>query len=71
MADYIAGIPVEGYVRQLRQAAPRAIDAATTANAAAVYFKYDMDNRWEGAFFICKTYAVKEARDDGWATDWE
>jgi hypothetical protein len=70
-AEHIARLDVDRYVRELRKAARSAASRAQAAGAPAVYFEYDVDNGWKGTFFICRSYAAKEAGDDDWATDWQ
>jgi hypothetical protein len=38
--------------------------------AKAIYFEYDLDNDWQGCFFICQNYNLQSSGDDEWACDW-
>lgn len=33
----------------------------------AIYFEYDLDNDWQGSFFLCPDYNPSSAGDDDWA----
>jgi hypothetical protein len=66
----IAAVALKTYQRRLAKAIGRAVKKASAVKAQAVYFEYDMDNDWQGTFFICIDYSPQELGDDDWAGDW-
>jgi hypothetical protein len=55
-AQQIASVDLGGYEQGLRADISRAYEAAGVHTAAAIYFEYDLDNRWDSAFFMCREY---------------
>jgi hypothetical protein len=70
----ISSISITAYESKLRTGLEKAISKAKEINAKAVYFEYDLDNDWQGKYFICKEYLrLDEVRNncDNWACDYE
>ena len=47
-----------------------AIQIATSEEAKAIYFEYNLDNEWDSQFYICEEYFSLEEEDDDWASEW-
>lgn len=69
-AKRIAAVALESYEKGLSKGLKLALKKARAATAQAVYFEYDLDNDWEGTFFICPQYSPQKLGDDDWAGDW-
>jgi len=71
----IQTVSLSRFQGQLRSGLKRAVKKAAKLGAHAVYFEYDLDNGWDGNFFLCREYvpqAEVEEADQGedWASDW-
>jgi hypothetical protein len=71
----IEAVSLNRYEGQLRSGLKRAANRAAKLGALAVYFEYDLDNGWDGNFFLCREYVPQsgvEDADEGedWASDW-
>lgn len=71
----IDAVSLRGYQSELRTGLERAVKSAREVGAIAIYFEYDLDNDWEGQFFLCGEYVPQlelETADGGedWASDW-
>src|SRR5439155_14380269 len=71
----IGAVSLRRFEGQLRSGLKRAMERACELGAIAIYFEYDLDNDWEGHFFLCAEYvrqAELESADEGedWASDW-
>ncbi|HEF5694800.1 hypothetical protein ACQVWE_01780 [Bacillus cereus] len=69
-AERIKVIDVESYKVSIRVGLDAAVEMATTEEAKAIYFEYDLDNEWTSQFYICEEYAPLEEEDDDWASEW-
>lgn len=69
-AKRIQNINLDLYKGKLKDAFYTSLHIANQNSAAAIYFEYDMDNNWEGTFFICDKYTKLSEEDDDWASDW-
>jgi len=74
-AKEIEVVSLSRYEGQLRSGLKRAVTRAAKLGALAVYFEYDLDNGWDGNFFLCREYVpqagVEEAdQGEDWASDW-
>jgi hypothetical protein len=74
-ATEIEAVSLSRYEGQLRSGLKRAVKRAAKLGALAVYFEYDLDNGWDGNFFLCREYVPQagvEEADEGedWASDW-
>lgn len=69
IAAKIDDIELTEYADELEEGLKRAYEEAEELGALAVYFDYDMDNQWNGAFFLCNEYTPEEEEDDDWAAD--
>ncbi|RIW34300.1 hypothetical protein D3H55_10000 [Bacillus salacetis] len=69
-ANTINQIALNQYEKELRQGLEQSIKIAEKQTARAIYFEYDLDNKWDSAFFICEEYTPLEDEDDDWASDW-
>jgi hypothetical protein len=74
-AKEIEAVSLSRYEGQLRSGLKRAVTRAAKLGALAVYFEYDLDNGWDGNFFLCREYVPQagvEEADEGedWASDW-
>ncbi|MEH7352131.1 hypothetical protein V7150_00940 [Neobacillus drentensis] len=69
-ANKIKQIDLNEYVYELKTGLKESIKIAQEQRAKAIYFEYDLDNKWDSAFFICEEYSPLEDEDDDWASDW-
>lgn len=69
-ANTIKQIDLIQYVKELHTGLEKSLKIAQEQTASAVYFEYDLDNKWDSAFFICEGYNQLEDEDDDWASDW-
>ncbi|MDO3410577.1 hypothetical protein QWJ34_12465 [Saccharibacillus sp. CPCC 101409] len=69
-AEQIRDTDLTRYEGELQAALKKAVSAANKKPAKAIYFEYDMDNLWDGTFFICQEYNPLAEEDDEWACDW-
>lgn len=69
-ASRISRVDLTGYEAALRDGLRGAMIAARVVGAKAIYFEYDLDNRWDSTFFACQGYAPRSAGDDDWACEW-
>ena len=69
-ADRIAKLAFPAYQALLCPLVDRAIKEANDCKAQAIYFEYDLDNDWDGGFFLCGQYNPESANDEDWACDW-
>lgn len=71
-AHRIASVDLVGYREALCQGLSQSLTRAQVLSARAVYFEYDLDNDWQGSFFIHATYRREISRgDERWAPDWD
>lgn len=68
VARSIADVDLSEYMEELEEGLKRAYEEAEDIEAAAVYFEYEMENHWNGAFYICSEYSPEEEEDDDWAS---
>ena len=69
-ASRIAALDFQTYQAALRSALAEAPRHLAESRAQALYFEYDLDNRWESAFFVCAGYNAEHVGDDDWICDW-
>jgi hypothetical protein len=70
VAAAIEAVDLMGYQARLANDLLRASEAVTTApRIAAVYWEFDVDNKWSSNFFLCSNYRLEAAGDDEWATE--
>ena len=67
----IDAIDIDDYEKSIMQTLYEAVETAEKASAGAIYFEYDMDNNWQGCFYICPAYYREEEEDEDWATDYD
>jgi hypothetical protein len=65
----IADVDLDAYRAQLTDGLRKAMDLASIGHSRAVYWEFDVDNGWDSAFFLCRSYSPEAAADDGWADD--
>jgi hypothetical protein len=70
LARRIAEVDLKHYQATLSRGLAEAGKSAEEHQAKAVCFEYDMDNGWDGRFFVCGQYAPESAKDDEWADEW-
>jgi hypothetical protein len=66
----ISAVTLVDYQRALSEKLKLVVKKAEALKAKAIHFEYDLDNDWEGAFFICPDYHLQNIGDDDWACDW-
>jgi hypothetical protein len=69
-AEVVRSIALAPYVAALKTG----LDAAAghlPRDVAAIYWEFDVDNRWSSAFFLCRSYRSEEDGDDEWASDFD
>lgn len=64
----IEEIDLSDYMEELEEGLKRAYEEAEEIDAVAVYFEYEMENQWTGAYFLCSEYNPEEEEDDDWAS---
>ena len=69
-ASRIAALDFQTYQAALQSALAEAPLHLAQSNAQALYFEYDLDNRWESGFFACAEYNAEHVGDDDWVCDW-
>lgn len=67
IAKQIAEVDLSEYGEELEEGLKRAYEEAEDIGAAAVNFEYEMENHWNGAFYICSEYSPEDEEDDDWA----
>ena len=70
-AKRIEAVDVNEYENEIQASIEHAVDQGEDLDIAAIYFEYNLDNGWEGVFFLCSDYNSEEDNDDDWARDWE
>jgi hypothetical protein len=66
--DRIAALDLRPYQDELATVLRGVADSASSSDATAVYWEFDLDNGWDSAFFLCDDYAPEEDGDDSWAS---
>jgi hypothetical protein len=69
LARRIGEVDLKQYQAALSRGLAEAGKSAEEQHAKAVYFEYDMDNGWDGRFFVCRQYAPESAKDEDWADE--
>ena len=67
----IDDVDMSDYEKDLMKSLSEAVETADKTSAGAIYFEYDMDNNWQGNFFVCPEYQSEEEEDDDWASEWD
>jgi len=70
LARKIGEVDLNPYTARLSLGLAEAEKSAEEHRAKAVYFEYDMDNGWDGRFFVCGRYAPEPSRDEDWTDEW-
>lgn len=70
-AAAIAAVDLDEFHADLSRGLKKAVARAKRAGAKAVYFEYDLDNRWGSNFFICPDYNPESEGDEDWACDFD
>jgi len=70
IANAIKDLDLSLYTSDLRMKLERDL-ADLDQGVKAIYFEYDMDNSWEGAFYFCLDYEPLEKESDDWASNWD
>jgi len=70
LARKIGEVDLRGYQRSLALGLAEAERSAEVHQAPAIHFEYDVNNGWDGRFFVCRAYAPPSARDESWADEW-
>lgn len=66
-AANITDIDLSEYMEELEEGLKRSYEEAEEIEAAAINFEYEMENHWNGAFYICSEYSPEDEEDDDWA----
>lgn len=69
-SNAIASLSFFDYERNLLFYLKKALQEARRLSAQAIYFEFDLDNEWQGCFFLCSSYKPQATRDDDWASDY-
>jgi len=70
LARRIGEVDLRPYQADLALGLIAAERSAEEHGAQAVYFEYDVNNGWDGRFFVCGTYAPPAADDESWTDEW-
>ncbi|WP_155008755.1 hypothetical protein [Priestia megaterium] len=70
IAKKIQQINLDDYINSLKEKIQHILLHSDIQDIQAIYFEYDMDNNWEGAFFLCPEYIPLKEEDDDWASEW-
>lgn len=65
----IDAVDLDDYEKSIMQILSEAVETAEKTSAGAIYFEYDMDNNWQGHFYICPEYYLEEEEDEDWVTE--
>lgn len=68
VAKKISDLDLSDYMEELEEGLKRAYEEAEEIGAAAVNFEYEMENHWNGAFYLFTEYNPEEEEDDDWAS---
>jgi len=68
LADSIKQLSLDAYQEQLTQGLEKSVEQVVAGVGSAIYFEYDMDDNWQGSFYLCTEYVPGE---DDWACEWE
>ncbi|GGE62037.1 hypothetical protein [Priestia taiwanensis] len=63
-------ISMEDYKNSLEENLKAALEHITD-DVKAIYFEYDIDNNWDGNYYLCQEYNELSEEDDDWACEWE
>ena len=67
-ANQIKAVPLDEYQKKLTEELQQSLTRIKKGEGRAVYFEYDMDDNWQGSFYLCTEYVPNE---DEWACEWE
>jgi len=70
LARKIGEVDLNPYKTTLSLGLAEAEKSAEEHQAKAVYFEYDMENGWDGRFFVCGRYARESEKDEDWTDEW-
>ncbi|WP_338754360.1 hypothetical protein [Bacillus sp. FJAT-52991] len=70
IAKKIQQVDLNNYIASLTEKFQQTLQHSDIKNIKAIYFEYDIDNKWEGTFFLCPEYISLSEEDDDWASDW-
>jgi hypothetical protein len=66
----VSEIDLSSYTDSLRSVVDR-LAVELDGAAVAVYWEFDVDNRWSSAFYPCSSYRPESHGDDDWASDFQ
>lgn len=70
LARKIGEVDLRAYQAQLSLGLTEAEKAAREHEAKAVYFEFNMDNGWDGRFFVCGNYTPESEKNEEWTDEW-
>lgn len=70
IAGRIAAVELESYEADLGSTLDR-LSAAGLGGAKAIYWEFNPDDRWQSAFFRCRSYQAEAMGDEEWASDFD
>jgi len=68
LGNRIKSLSLEEYKKQLKKGIKDSLTRIQNGVGRAIYFEYDMDDNWQGSFYLCTEYVPNE---DEWACEWE
>lgn len=71
VAQKIKNLDLREYEEGLKKSFTDSINYLNENEIKSLYFEYDMDNNWNGQFYLCEDYYPLEEDDDDWACDWQ
>lgn len=69
-SNAIASLSFLDYERNLSFCLNNALQEGRRIRAGAIYFEFDLENDWQGFFFLCRRYKPEAMGDDDWASDY-
>ena len=70
LARRIGEVDLNPYKAALSLGLAEAEKSAGEHRAGAIYFEYDMDNGWDGRFFVCGRYTPEPSKEEDWTDEW-
>jgi hypothetical protein len=70
MAQRITAVDTRPYSASLRGLLAQ-VGTQLDGGVEAVYWEFDVDNSWESAVFLCRSYRPEAAGNDDWASDFD
>ena len=70
LAKRIFSLDFVSYQAAISAGLYQAKERASRLPIKAIYFEYNLDNEWDGTFFLCGSYRSETTEDDDWACNY-